>query len=50
MSFVFFVRPIYTPFEFQPMAPPPVVVYPVNNVKFQFPIPVLYSAPPAAVL
>jgi len=48
MSYVYFAAPIMVPIECQPQ--PPVVFYPVNYVRFRFPIPVQYSPPPVAIL
>jgi len=50
MSFVFFVAPIHAPVLYPPAMPLPVVYAPVNNVTYRFPIPLLYSSPPPAVL
>ena len=48
MNLVYFVTPVMTPVECMPQ--PPVVYYPINNVKYRFPVPVIYSTPPVAVL
>jgi len=50
MSYVYFAKPIYTPMEFLPPNQLPVVYFPLNNVRYRFPVPVLYSNPPPAVL
>jgi len=50
MSFVYFVRPIYSPVIYPPVTDAPLVYYPLNTVTYRFPIPVLYSAPPAMVM
>jgi hypothetical protein len=50
MSFVYFVRPIYAAVEYAPQSYPPVVYYPINNMTFRFPVPVLYSTPPPMIL
>jgi hypothetical protein len=48
MNYVYFAAPIMVPIECQPQ--PPLVFYPVNNVRFRFPIPVQYAPPPVAIL
>jgi len=51
MGFIYFAKPIYMPMIFPPMVEsPPLVFYPVNNITFRFPVPVLYSTPPVPVL
>ena len=50
MSYVYFVTPIYTPVFYPPTAQPPVVYYPTKTVTYKFPIPMLYSTPPPAIL
>jgi hypothetical protein len=50
MSYVYFVRPIYAPIIYPPTTCPPLVYYPLNNVTYRFPVPVLYSTPPGNVL
>jgi len=48
MEFVYYAAPIMVPIECQPQ--PPLVFYPVKNIKFRFPIPVQYAPPPVAIL
>ena len=50
MGYVFFVTPIYTPVFYPPTAQAPVVYYPTKTVSYKFPIPMLYSTPPPAIL
>ena len=50
MSFVYFVSPIYAAVEYAPPSYPPMFYYPVKPMKFRFPLPVLYSTPPPAIL
>ena len=50
MGYVFFVTPVYTPVFYPPTAQPPVVYYPTKTVSYKFPIPMVYSTPPPAVL
>ena len=48
MSYVFFAAPLMAPVEYQ--RGPPVAYLPFNNVVFRFPIPVMYTTPPVAIL
>ncbi|MGD0423440.1 MAG: hypothetical protein ABSA92_08275 [Candidatus Bathyarchaeia archaeon] len=50
MSFVYFVSPIYSPVIYPPTAQFPIVYYPVKSSTYQFPIPLMYSTPPPAIL
>jgi hypothetical protein len=50
MAFVYFVSPIYTPMLYPPISQYPVVYYPVKSSTYRFPIPVMYSSPPPAIL
>jgi hypothetical protein len=48
MGYVYFVSPLMMPAETQP--PPKTYYYPVKGVMYRFPIPIMYSEPPIAVL
>ena len=50
MSLVFFVTPTYNPVFFPPVAHPPMIFFPSQVTTYTFPIPMLYSTPPPAVL
>jgi hypothetical protein len=50
MSLVYFVTPIMAAVEYAPQPNPPMIYYPAKIMTFKFPIPLLYSTPPPAIL
>jgi len=48
MSYVYFLSPVMLPAELQ--RPTPVMYYPLRQVSYLFPMPLVYAPPPVPVL
>ncbi|HKM76893.1 MAG TPA: hypothetical protein VJZ32_10790 [Candidatus Bathyarchaeia archaeon] len=50
MSFLYFVTPLFSPPTYPSATPFPLVYAPLKLATYGFPMPLMYSAPPPAVL
>ncbi|HXY82336.1 MAG TPA: hypothetical protein VEH56_01350 [Candidatus Saccharimonadales bacterium] len=50
MTFFYFVTPVYSPPTYPNATPFPLVYAPLRVSTYSFPVPLMYSTPPPAIL